>query len=61
MKVTATDADKANTAHSQIVYTIVEQSPSKGGSMFYISQTTGEIFVRFNTLDREVSISQPTL
>lgn len=56
MKVTATDADKANTAHSQIVYTIVEQSPSKGGSMFYISQTTGEIFVRFNTLDREVSI-----
>ncbi|XP_062386302.1 desmoglein-2-like protein [Sardina pilchardus] len=52
MKINATDADMPNTPNSQIAYTIVEQSPP-GGSMFYINQETGGIFVNMRTLDRE--------
>ncbi|KAG5286763.1 hypothetical protein AALO_G00018490 [Alosa alosa] len=52
MKVSATDADMPNTPYSQIAYTIVEQSPA-GGSMFYINQETGGIYVKLKTLDRE--------
>ena len=52
MKVNATDADKPGTLHSQIAYSIV----AGGGSMFYINQKTGEIHVKQETLDREVSV-----
>lgn len=56
MKITATDADMPNTPHSQIAYTIIEQSPAGGGNMFYVNKETGEIHVGHNSLDREVSI-----
>lgn len=56
MKITATDADKPNTKHTQIAYTIADQSPAGGSNMFYINRETGEIHVRLNTLDREVSV-----
>lgn len=52
MKVIATDADQENTLHSQIHYSIVEQSSTAG--MFFINSQTGEVMVRQNTLDREV-------
>ncbi|KAF7668476.1 hypothetical protein LDENG_00008060 [Lucifuga dentata] len=51
MKVIATDADEPNTAHSQIYYTLVEDSSTAG--MFFIKPHTGEVMVRQNTLDRE--------
>ncbi|KAM9323251.1 desmoglein-2-like protein [Pholidichthys leucotaenia] len=51
MKVIATDADQENTLHSQISYSIMEQSSTVG--MFYIIPETGEVRVRQNTLDRE--------
>lgn len=53
MKVIATDDDQADTPHSQIFYSIAEQSNSAG--MFRMNPTTGEIFVERNTLDREVT------
>uniref|UniRef100_A0A672G470 Desmoglein-2-like n=1 Tax=Salarias fasciatus TaxID=181472 RepID=A0A672G470_SALFA len=49
--VIATDADEANTLHSQVHYSIVEQS--NVGGMFSINSRTGEIIVQRNTLDRE--------
>ena len=52
MKVNATDGDEPGTLHSQIAYSIV----AGGGSMFYINQKTGEIHVKQQTLDREVSV-----
>ncbi|KAL2097293.1 hypothetical protein ACEWY4_006500 [Coilia grayii] len=54
MKITATDADAPNTPHSQIAYTIVEQSPAGSANMFYINKETGEISVKLSTLDREM-------
>lgn len=52
MKVIATDDDEENTLHSMISYSIVEQS---NAGMFFINSQTGEVLVRQNTLDREVS------
>ncbi|KAM4605608.1 desmoglein-2-like protein [Polymixia lowei] len=51
MRVTATDADEANTLFSQIYYTIVEKTVSD--RMFSINYATGEIMVRQTTIDRE--------
>nr|XP_040027751.1 desmoglein-2-like [Gasterosteus aculeatus aculeatus] len=51
MKVIATDDDEKNSPHSQIHYSIVEQSNTAG--MFFINSQTGEVMVRRNTLDRE--------
>ncbi|XP_059201028.1 desmoglein-2-like protein isoform X2 [Centropristis striata] len=51
MRVIATDADQQGTAHSEIHYSIVEQSSTAG--MFFINSKTGEVSVRQNTLDRE--------
>lgn len=51
MKIVATDADKENTLHSKIFYKIVEST----AGMFHINHHTGEVIVRQNTLDREVS------
>lgn len=52
MRVIATDADEPGTKHSEIFYSLVEQSSST--QMFFINSRTGEIMVRQNTLDREV-------
>lgn len=52
--LTATDADKANCSHSQIAYSIKKQEPSDGTDLFYIDRNTGSIYVKENTLDREV-------
>lgn len=52
--VNATDADKPNTYNSKISYSIVKQEPSDGDALFYIDRHTGSLYVRDNTLDREV-------
>lgn len=52
--VNATDADKPNTPNSEIAYSIVKQEPSDGDALFYIDRHTGSVYVRDNTLDREV-------
>lgn len=49
MTITATDADEG--IYAEITYSIVE-----GGSMFYIDTETGNIYVKLDTLDREVII-----
>ncbi|MCJ8731257.1 hypothetical protein PDJAM_G00197420 [Pangasius djambal] len=50
--ITAIDADEQGTPHSQIAYKIIQQEPA-GQAMFKIEQSSGEIKVRMNTLDRE--------
>ncbi|KAB5579050.1 hypothetical protein PHYPO_G00190260 [Pangasianodon hypophthalmus] len=50
--ITAVDGDKEGTPHSQIAYKIIQQEPA-GQEMFKIEQSSGEIKVRINTLDRE--------
>lgn len=52
--VTATDADKPNTTHTKISYSIIKQEPSDGTRLFNIDRHTGRIYVNENTLDREV-------
>lgn len=52
--VSATDADKANTSHSKISYSIQKQEPSNPEDLFYIDRPTGSIFTRSDMLDREV-------
>lgn len=54
MTITANDADEG--IFAEITYDIVEQSPSQGASFFSINKETGQIFVKLNTLDREVII-----
>ncbi|XP_068196504.1 desmoglein-2-like protein [Antennarius striatus] len=51
MRVIVTDADQANTLHTKIRYSIVEQGSSAG--MFFINSQTGDVMVLKNTLDRE--------
>lgn len=51
MKVIATDGDQENTPHSQIIYSLVEQSNT--GGMFFLNSQTGEVMVQKRTLDRE--------
>lgn len=53
MKVIATDDDEEKSLHSKIFYSFDEQSNSAG--MFSINSATGEVTVRRNTLDREVT------
>ncbi|KAG9333827.1 hypothetical protein JZ751_010044 [Albula glossodonta] len=53
MKITATDADIGENA--EISYRILESSPM--GDMFYINHETGEIFVKQDSLDREMHAS----
>lgn len=52
--VTATDADKPNTSHSKIAYSIERQEPTNGTDLFYIDRNSGFIYVKEDTLDREV-------
>lgn len=52
--ITATDADKANCSHSKVSYSIHKQEPYNGTDLFYIDRDTGSIYVKENTLDREV-------
>lgn len=52
--VTATDADRPNTTHTKISYSIMKQEPSDGTRHFGIDRQTGRIYLRENTLDREV-------
>lgn len=53
MIIIATDADDKNTDNAKISYSIVEHTNM--GGMFMINSQTGEVSVRRNTLDREVS------
>ncbi|XP_062280149.1 desmoglein-2-like protein [Scomber scombrus] len=52
-RVTATDADKTGTNHTRIAYSIAKQEPFHGEHLFYIDKTTGSIYVKEETLDRE--------
>lgn len=56
MQITATDADEPGSPNSQISYKIVKQDPPDIGHMFYIDESTGKIYVKESTLDREVRI-----
>nr|XP_033477415.1 desmoglein-2-like [Epinephelus lanceolatus] len=56
-RITATDADKANCSHSKIAYSLVKQEPSDGRKVFYIDRKTGSIYVKENTIDREIHSS----
>ncbi|XP_046884236.1 desmoglein-2-like isoform X2 [Hypomesus transpacificus] len=51
MKVNVTDDDEPGTEHTQISFSLVEQSSS--GMMFSMNHKTGEIVVRQTSLDRE--------
>lgn len=53
MKVIGTDADDKRLPNAQIAYRIDEKS--SGANMFYIDSRTGDIRVKQNNLDREVS------
>lgn len=53
--ITATDADKPDTLHTKLVYSILKQEPYDGTYLFSIDKYSGAIRVKENTLDREVS------
>lgn len=53
-RLTATDADKNGTNHTKIAYSILKQEPFDGEHLFYIDKNTGSIYVKEETLDREV-------
>ncbi|XP_053537555.1 desmoglein-2-like protein isoform X2 [Ictalurus punctatus] len=50
--IQADDADEQGTVCSQITYRVIQQKPA-GEKMFQIDQSSGEIKVKMNTLDRE--------
>lgn len=52
----ATDADKINTLHSKIAYNIIKQEPLDGSNHFYIERDKGLIYVKEESLDREVGL-----
>ncbi|XP_046905985.1 desmoglein-3-like [Hypomesus transpacificus] len=52
-KVTATDADEANSLHSKISYSITKQEPTDGAMLFSIDRNTGFISVKNPSIDRE--------
>lgn len=55
MQIKATDADEPDTLNSKIAYSILRQTPSESGHLFSIDKTTGIIYVKEKTLDREVT------
>ncbi|MCI4377103.1 hypothetical protein PGIGA_G00199720, partial [Pangasianodon gigas] len=52
IEITAFDGDEQGTLYSKIAYRIILQEPA-GEMMFKIEQSSGQIKVRMNTLDRE--------
>ncbi|XDV41905.1 hypothetical protein PO909_010686 [Leuciscus waleckii] len=52
-QVVAKDADKANTLHSKIAYTLIKQEPNNGLLFFAVNKDNGTISVNNPTLDRE--------
>ncbi len=55
MRIKATDADEPDTLNSKIAYSILRQTPAEPGQMFSIDKTTGIVYVKEKTLDREVT------
>lgn len=55
MQIKATDADEPDTLNSKIAYSILRQTPAESGHLFSIDKTTGIIYVKEKTLDREVT------
>lgn len=55
MRIKATDADEPDTLNSKIAYRILRQTPAESGHMFSIDKTTGIVYVKEKTLDREVT------
>lgn len=53
MQIDGKDNDEEGTINSQISYRIVSQEP-EGTHMFSIDETTGKLYVKEDTLDREV-------
>uniref|UniRef100_A0A8C1X0J5 Si:ch73-74h11.1 n=1 Tax=Cyprinus carpio TaxID=7962 RepID=A0A8C1X0J5_CYPCA len=53
MQIKATDADEPDTLNSKIAYSILRQTPAESGHLFSIDKTTGIIYVKEKTLDRE--------
>lgn len=55
MQIEGKDKDQQGTINSQIAYSIVSQEP-EGTHMFWINETSGKLYVKEPTLDREVRI-----
>lgn len=53
MQIEGKDNDQEGTINSQIAYSIVSQEP-EGKHMFFIDEMTGKLYVKEDTLDREV-------
>ncbi|KAJ8279867.1 hypothetical protein COCON_G00069330 [Conger conger] len=53
-EVFAVDGDEEGTINAKIAYAIVKQDPEEDGMKFYIAKNSGKIFVKEQTLDREV-------
>lgn len=53
LQIEGKDNDQAGTINSQIAYRILSQEP-EGKHMFSIDETTGKVYVKEDTLDREV-------
>lgn len=53
MQIKGKDNDQEGTINSQIAYSILSQEP-EGKDMFFIDETTGKLYVKEDTLDREV-------
>lgn len=53
MQIEGRDNDQEGTINSQIAYSILSQEP-EGKQMFFIDEVTGKLYVKEDTLDREV-------
>lgn len=54
MQIEGRDDDQPGSINSQISYSIVSQEPQGVGHMFRLDETTGKLYVKEPTLDREV-------
>ena len=56
MQIKGNDNDEAGTINSEISYRIVSQEPAGTGHMFTLDRKTGQLYVKEETLDREVRL-----
>uniref|UniRef100_A0A3Q0QS60 Si:ch73-74h11.1 n=1 Tax=Amphilophus citrinellus TaxID=61819 RepID=A0A3Q0QS60_AMPCI len=56
MQLKGEDKDQAGTKNAQISYKIASQEPEGTGHMFNLDESTGKLYVKKPTLDREVSL-----
>lgn len=54
MQIEGKDKDEPGTINAKIAYSIISQEPKGSGHMFTIDEKTGKLYVKQQTLDREV-------